>query len=114
MNILVFGGTGFVGINIAAALLVRGHAVTVFDRGPLPRAAGEAFASFEDRFCVVNGDVTDTSAVEAIIAGGFDTIILGAAITAGPAREAADPRSILEVNLLAQIPVLTAAHRHDQ
>jgi len=28
MRILVFGGTGFVGLNIAAVLLVRGHAVT--------------------------------------------------------------------------------------
>ncbi|MGB6400479.1 MAG: NAD-dependent epimerase/dehydratase family protein [Bradyrhizobium sp.] len=32
MKILVFGGTGFVGLNIAAALLVRGHTVTLFDR----------------------------------------------------------------------------------
>ena len=32
MRILVFGGTGFVGLNIAAALLSRGHAVTLFDR----------------------------------------------------------------------------------
>ena len=44
MNILIFGGTGFVGINIASEMLARGHSVTVFDRGPLPRAAGEAFA----------------------------------------------------------------------
>jgi len=28
MRILVFGGTGFVGLNIAQALLARGHAVT--------------------------------------------------------------------------------------
>jgi UDP-glucose 4-epimerase len=112
LNILIFGGTGFVGINIASALLGRGHAVTVFDRGPLPRAAREVFARVGDRFCVVEGDVTDTPAVEAIIARGFDTIILGAAITAGAPREAADPQSILEVNLVAQVPILTAAHRH--
>ena len=36
MRILVFGGTGFVGLNIAAALLSRGHAVTLFDRAGLP------------------------------------------------------------------------------
>ena len=112
MNILIFGGTGFVGINIASAMLARGHAVTAFDRGPLPRAASEAFVRFGDRLCVVQGDVTDTPAVEAIVARGFDAIILGAAITAGAAREAADPQSILEVNLLAQLPILTAAHRH--
>jgi UDP-glucose 4-epimerase len=32
LKILIFGGTGFVGINIAAALLARGHRVTLFDR----------------------------------------------------------------------------------
>lgn len=45
-------------------------------------------------------------------ASSADAIILGATITAGPAREAADPQSILQVNLLAQAPILMAAHRH--
>ncbi len=112
MNILIFGGTGFVGINIASALLARGHAVTLFDRGSLPRAAGNAFAAFGDRLSLVEGDVRESRAVEAIIVRGFDAIILGAAITAGPAREAADPQAILQVNLMAQVPILMAAHRH--
>jgi len=41
----------------------------------------------------------------------FDAIVLGAAITAGPARDAADPELIMQVNLLAQLPVLVAARR---
>jgi UDP-glucose 4-epimerase len=112
LNVLIFGGTGFVGINIASALLVRGHAVTLFDRGPLPGAARQAFASFGDRLSVVEGDVREARVVETIIGRGFDAIILGAAITAGAAREAADPQSILQVNLMAQVPILMAAHRH--
>jgi UDP-glucose 4-epimerase len=112
LNILVFGGTGFVGINIAAALLARGHAVTLFDRGALPHAATKAFASGGDRLSVVKGDVTESLAVEATIARGFDAIILGAAITAGRAREAADPQSILQVNLMAQVPILMAARHY--
>ena len=112
MNILIFGGTGFVGINIAEALLARGHAVTMFDRGALPRAAAQAFANSGDRLSVIEGDVMDAPAVETVIAHGFDAIILGATITAGPAREAADPQSILQVNLMAQAPILMAAHRH--
>ena len=108
MNILIFGGTGFVGINIASALLARRHTVTLFDRGALPRAAGRAFAGALD---VVEEDITDSQAIEATIARGFDAIILGAAITAGPAREATDPQSILRVNLMAQVPILMAAHR---
>ena len=46
------------------------------------------------------------------IAAGCEAIILGAAITAGPEREAADPETILRVNLLAQTPILIAARRH--
>ena len=111
MKILIFGGTGFVGINIAAALLARGHGVTLFDRTDLPRAARQVFAGYGDLLTVVQGDVTEPHSVERIIAGGCDAIILGAAITAGPARDADDPASILKVNLLAQVPILMAARR---
>jgi UDP-glucose 4-epimerase len=111
LQILIFGGAGFVGINIAAALLARGHAVTLFDRADLPRAARRVFATYGDLLTVVQGDVTKPHSVEAVIAPGYDAIILGAAITAGPAREVADPESILQVNLLAQLPILMAARR---
>jgi UDP-glucose 4-epimerase len=111
VKILIFGGTGFVGINIAAALLGRGHGVTLFDRADLPRAARQVFAGYGDLLKLVQGDVTEPHAVEKIIAGSYDAIILGAAITAGPARDAADPLSILQVNLMAQLPILRAARR---
>ncbi len=68
MRILVFGGTGFVGLNIAAALLARGHAVTLFDRADLPPGARKEFAVHSDRLTIVQGDVTDVQAVEAVIA----------------------------------------------
>ena len=111
MKILIFGGAGFVGLNIAAHLLARGHGVTLFDRAGLPRAAQQVFAGYGGTLTVVEGDVTDKPAVERVIASGFDAIVLGAAITAGPARDAADPESILRVNLLAQVPILEAARR---
>ena len=111
MKIVIFGGTGFVGINIAAALLARGHSVTLFDRADLPRAARQVLAGYGDLLTVVLGDVTEPHSVESAIASGCDAIILGAAITAGPVREGTDPASILEVNLLAQVPILMAARR---
>jgi UDP-glucose 4-epimerase len=111
LKVLIFGGAGFVGLNIAAALLARGHGVTLFDRSGLPRAAQQAFAHYDDALTVIQGDVTETQAVERVIANGYDAIILGAAITAGPTRDAADPASILQVNLLAQVPIMMAARR---
>ena len=109
MKILIFGGTGFVGLNIAATMLARGHAVTLFDRGKLPVAAQREFAGFGKTLTVVGGDVTDRQAVTDVVAAGHDAIVLGAAITAGPAREVADPESIMHVNLLAHLPILMAA-----
>src|ERR1700730_1279484 len=111
MRVLVFGGNGFVGLNIAAALLARGHVVTLFDRVGLSRAAAREFAGYADRVTAVHGDVTDRQAVEAVIAAGHDAIILGAAITAGPERDARDPETILRVNLMAQTPIMIAARR---
>ena len=112
MKVLIFGGAGFVGLNIAAALLARGHKVSVFDRSELPPAAQREFARYGDALAVEQGDVTDRPAIERVIARGYDAIVLGAAITAGPARDAADPLSILQVNLLAQVPILESARRN--
>jgi len=111
MKVLVFGGAGFVGLNIAGTLLVRGHAVTLFDRADLSPGAGKEFAGHGDRLKAIQGDVTNGEAVEAAIASDYDAVVLGAAITAGPAREASDPETILRVNLLAQTPILMAARR---
>jgi UDP-glucose 4-epimerase len=111
MRVLIFGGTGFVGLNIATALLARGHVVTLFDRSGLPPAAAKDFASYADRLTVIQGDVTDGHAIEQVIAPGHEAIVLGAAVTAGPERDAADPETTLRVNLLAQLPILTAARR---
>ncbi|MFX6803935.1 NAD-dependent epimerase/dehydratase family protein, partial [Acinetobacter baumannii] len=44
MKIVIFGGTGFVGLNIAEVLLAHGHAVTLYDRAPLPESARRALA----------------------------------------------------------------------
>ena len=111
MRILFFGGNGFVGLNIATALLARGHAVTLFDRVGLPPAAEKDFACYADRLTTIQGDITDRQAVETVIAAGFEAIILGAAVTAGPERDATDPEITLQVNLLAQTPILIAARR---
>ncbi|HLG81864.1 MAG TPA: NAD(P)-dependent oxidoreductase [Bradyrhizobium sp.] len=111
MTIVIFGGTGFVGLNIAQSLLEHGHAVTLFDQAGLPAAAQRTFAPHAARLRVLRADVTDHAAVEAAIGEGCDAVVLGAAITAGPARDAAEPERILAVNLLAQIPMLQAARR---
>lgn len=109
MKILIFGGAGFVGLNIAEAMLAAGHEVVAFDRCAVPEAAIRAFADLPGRFEQRLGDVTDADDVAAAVGAGTDVVIMGAAITAGRERDAQMPAAILQVNLLAQVPILDAA-----
>ena len=86
--------------------------MTLFDRAALPVAAAEEFSRHarpaDGSPWRYHGSPDRRGRHRS---GAIDAIVLGAAITAGPEREAADPESILQVNLLAQVPILTAARR---
>ncbi|AMJ63781.1 NAD-dependent epimerase/dehydratase family protein [Bosea sp. PAMC 26642] len=109
MRVLIFGGVGFVGLNIAERFLRAGDEVVLFDRAPLPETARAAFSGLSGALTAIVADVTDAAAVTEAIVPGVDVVVMGAAITAGSARDAADPEAILRVNLLAQVPILRAA-----
>ncbi|MCK1739658.1 NAD(P)-dependent oxidoreductase [Bradyrhizobium sp. 139] len=112
MKIVIFGGTGFVGLNGAEVLLARGYNVTLYDRADLPPSARSALSDHGARLKVVQGDITDAEAIDALIAKGCDAIVLGAAVTAGDELERASTARVLEINVMAQIPVLLSAIRH--
>lgn len=112
MKIVIFGGTGFVGLNLAEVLLTRGHHVTLYDRAEPPPSVRRALADHGERMRVVQGDIADAAAIDTLVAAGCDAIVLGAAITAGDDLERAAPARVLEVNVMAQIPILQAAIRH--
>jgi len=57
MNVLVLGGTGFIGRALCAELLERGHAVTALARNP-------ADAGLPDGVTVTMGDVTARASIE--------------------------------------------------
>jgi 3beta-hydroxy-Delta5-steroid dehydrogenase / steroid Delta-isomerase len=71
-RVLVTGGSGFVGANLVAELLARGHDVRSFDRAasPLPE---------HSRLHVIEGDICDKDTVAAAV-DGIDTVIHTAAI----------------------------------
>jgi len=112
MKIVIFGGTGFVGLNLAEALLARGHDVTLYDRAPLPPTAQRSLADDTARLKVIQGDINDVEGIDALIAADCDAIVLGAAVTAGDELERASTARVLEINVMAQIPILLAAIRH--
>jgi nucleoside-diphosphate-sugar epimerase len=110
MAVLVTGGAGFVGLNLVEALLARGETVVVFGREVLPGPAAAAFAGLPGKLTVIQGDVRDTVALGAAFgADKIDAVFPFAAVTSGPAREAEDPESVLQVNLLGVLATLRAA-----
>jgi nucleoside-diphosphate-sugar epimerase len=100
--ILLTGGAGFVGLNVAEQLLARGDEVLIFDQRPPPAAFSNAL--------FVEGDVTDrVSLHQTMSKHPIDRVIHMSAITAGPERDAREPQRIAEVNLIGTLNVLEAS-----
>ncbi|MBT3371866.1 MAG: NAD(P)-dependent oxidoreductase [Rhodospirillaceae bacterium] len=110
MRALIVGGCGFVGLNIAEALLRRGDDAVLFDANPLHPVAEAAFQALPGGFTVQLGDVRDPASVAAAFADHeIDAVFYGAAMTSGPEREREAPAQVLQVNLLGLVNVIKAA-----
>ncbi|MBT4489106.1 MAG: NAD(P)-dependent oxidoreductase [Rhodospirillaceae bacterium] len=110
MRALIAGGCGFVGLNIAEALLRRGDGAVLFDANPLNSEAARAFDALPGDYVVCQGDVRDPGSVAAAFAeGNIDAVFYGAAMTSGPERERDAPDQVLAVNLSGLINALKAA-----
>jgi UDP-glucose 4-epimerase len=108
MQILIFGGAGFVGLGIAEALLARGDDVTLFDRRRPPPAAHAALDALPGRLTTTVGDVCRDDDVRRAVDAQPDVVIYGAALTADSRREAAEPDRILDVNVGGLVRALQA------
>jgi len=104
--ILITGGAGFVGLNVAEQLSARGENVVLYDLAAPPPA-------FKWKVVVEKGDVTNRARLEEVFLEHQPTQVLHlAAITAGPQRDAAAPRRIVDVNLIGTINVLDKVRKH--
>ena len=110
MTVLIIGGCGFVGMNVAEAYLKAGQNVVLFDRNALRPMAEQQFRTLSGRFEVVAGDVGSVENLERTMRGhAIDRVFYGAALTAGPTREREDPGGIFAVNLAGLANAIRAA-----
>lgn len=110
MSVLVTGGAGFVGLNVAAALLGRGDTVVLLDVNRPPAAAERHLRSLPGTLRIETGDVRDGGATAGVMARhAVERLVHGAAITAGAERETRQARFIADVNLGGTIETLEAA-----
>jgi UDP-glucuronate 4-epimerase len=110
MTTLVTGGCGFVGLNLAEALIAKGEQVVLLDRISLTPAAQRKFNDHADQVSVVQADVRDAAGLaEVFRSHGIRRVIHTAVITAGTERESAQANDVIDVNLRGTLNVLEAA-----
>jgi nucleoside-diphosphate-sugar epimerase len=114
MSILITGGAGFIGLNLAEALLQRGDHIVLFGlQDHLPDDAVRTFAQLPGSYDLVHGDVLDREAVNSIFKN-FDisNVLHTAVITPGLQREKDTSDFIVHVNLIGTLNVLHAARKY--
>lgn len=98
MNVLVFGGAGFLGSYVVDELIARGHEVAVFDRAPS--------AWLQGRGDMVVGDVLDAKAVAKAVKG--RDVVYNFAGLADLNASIADPVTTVSLNVMGNLNVLEA------
>jgi CDP-paratose 2-epimerase len=115
LHVIVTGGAGFIGSNVAAAFLRDGHRVTVFDN--LQRPGSERNLGWlhslpeatELRF--VEGDVRNTEQVRTVIGARHVHLVFHFAAQTAVTTSLVDPRNDLDVNIIGTHNVLEAVRQ---
>ena len=110
MAILITGAAGFVALNVVEHLLGAGRDVVGLDRIALPERARRHFATLPGRFTLIGGSILSGADLRrALTIAPLEAVIHCAVITAGSAREKADPEGIVAVNVQGAVATLMAA-----
>ncbi|MGE4283090.1 MAG: NAD-dependent epimerase/dehydratase family protein [Clostridia bacterium] len=107
MNVLITGGTGFVGMNIAEKLLSEGHNVVLAARHPLIKQMEEALSRYPGKYDFANLDINNQERIGEILDSySIDYVIHAAVITPGPDRERQQSDMVLKVNYMGTVALL--------
>lgn len=113
MKLLITGGCGFLGSNLAAHALKRGDDLTVFDS--LVRAGAEANLQWlqgQGKFRLVRADIRAAETVKRLVAEMQPDAIFHLAGQVAMTTSIADPQLDFEVNALGTHHVLEAVRLH--
>jgi CDP-paratose 2-epimerase len=113
--VLVTGGAGFIGINIARSNLLRGERVCLFDnlsRADVEQNALELEAEFPNRVHTIRADVRDRRELEEAIAGASAIYHLAAQVAV--TTSLANPVQDAETNLIGTLNLLEALRRRNR
>jgi CDP-paratose 2-epimerase len=113
-NVLITGGAGFIGSNLAQQVLRAGGRVTVYDS--LARPGTERNLAWlqslgEDRLRFVRGDVRDAARLAEVLAAEQPEAVFHFAAQVAVTTSVTDPRTDFEVNALGTFNLLEAARR---
>ncbi len=108
-RVVVTGGAGFIGSNLAHALLERGDSVVVLDNFLTGRR--QNLADIAGQIELVEGDIRDRATLDRAFAGA--DFVLHQAALPSVVRSVEDPEASHDVNINGMLQVLQAARRHD-
>jgi UDP-glucose 4-epimerase len=102
---LITGGAGFIGSNLAHALVARGESVRILDDYSTGRS--QNLGGIEDRIEILRGDLRDPEAVAQAVRG-VEVIFHQAALNSNP-RSIKEPGATNDVNVRGTLMLLEAA-----
>jgi UDP-glucose 4-epimerase len=110
--VLVTGGLGFIGSNLAIRLVELGAEVTVVD-SLVPELGGNRFnlAPVEDRLRLSSADLRETTAVDELVEG--QEVVFSVAGQVSHVDSMTDPIGDLEINCRSQLSLLEALRRRN-
>lgn len=106
-KVLIFGGLGFIGSNLAHALVKKGAEVTVYD-GLLPGYGGNLFnvKDIEKDVKVIQKDIRDKAALEKAVKG--QNLIFNFAAQVSYIDSLKDPYADLDINVRGHLMLMEA------
>ena len=111
-NVLITGGLGFIGSNLARRLVDLGANVTLID-SLIPEYGGNLFniAGIEDRLKVNISDVRDEHSMRYLVQG--QDFLFNLAGQTSHLDSMHDPYTDLDINARAQLSILEACRKHN-